>query len=292
MKQVTHEKRTKIANYVMNYIYKYIDTDINIDELSNELEISKFHLHRIFKDEFGKNIYESIKSIRLQKASNLLITNKYSTITQIANMCGYSSQTSFLRAFKERFLMTPKEWKNGGYKEYSTSNVKKFYETNNEVDFSNIEPSIEKMPQIETYYIRHQGYDKSIKKVWQKLQTWIYTNEIDNYKQIALHHDNPIITPLNECQYIATVSIDTHKKEIENLSLPKLIIPKGIYAKFSLKGKYGDVIKLIQWVYHSWLIESGYETTTNPSYTIYHKNHFLSSDEEFELDFYLPIKFV
>ncbi len=292
MKQVTHEKRTKIANYVMNYIYKYIDTDINIDELSNELEISKFHLHRIFKDEFGKNIYESIKSIRLQKASNLLITNKYSTITQIANMCGYSSQTSFLRAFKERFLMTPKEWKNAGYKEYSTSNVKKFYETNNEVDFSNIEPSIEKMPQIETYYIRHQGYDKSIKKVWQKLQTWIYTNEIDNYKQIALHHDNPIITPLNECQYIATVSIDTYKKEIENLSLPKLIIPKGIYAKFSLKGKYGDVIKLIQWVYHSWLIESGYETTTNPSYTIYHKNHFLSSDEEFELDFYLPIKFV
>ena len=292
MKQVTHEKRTKIANDVMNYIYKYIDTDINIDELSNELEISKFHLHRIFKDEFGKNIYESIKSIRLQKASNLLITNKYSTITQIANMCGYSSQTSFLRAFKERFLMTPKEWKNGGYKEYSTSNVKKFYETNNKLDFSNIEPSIEKMPQIETYYIRHQGYDKSIKKVWQKLQTWIYTNEIDNYKQIALHHDNPIITPLNECQYIATVSIDTYKKEIENLSLPKLIIPKGIYAKFSLKGKYGDVIKLIQWVYHSWLIESGYETTTNPSYTIYHKNHFLSSDEEFELDFYLPIKFV
>lgn len=292
MKQVTHEKRTKIANYVMNYIYKYIDTDINIDELSVELNVSKFHLHRIFKDEFGKNIYESIKSIRLQKASNLLITNKYSTITQIANMCGYSSQTSFLRAFKERFLMTPKEWKNAGYKEYSTSNVKKFYETNNEVDFSNIEPSIEKMPQIETYYIRHQGYDKSIKKVWQKLQTWIYTNEIDNYKQIALHHDNPIITPLNECQYIATVSIDTHKKEIENLSLPKLIIPKGIYAKFSLKGKYGDVIKLIQWVYHSWLIESGYETTTNPSYTIYHKNHFLSSDEEFDLDFYLPIKFV
>ena len=82
MKQVTHEKRTKIANYVMNYIYKYIDTDINIDELSVELNMSKFHLHRIFKDEFGKNIYESIKSIRLQKASNLLITNKYSTVSK------------------------------------------------------------------------------------------------------------------------------------------------------------------------------------------------------------------
>ena len=111
MKKSTYEKRARIANDVMNYVYKYIDTNINIDELCLELNVSKFHLHRIFKDEFGKNIYESIKSIRLQKASNLLITNKYSTITDISKMTGYSSQTSFLRAFKQRFNMTPKDWK-------------------------------------------------------------------------------------------------------------------------------------------------------------------------------------
>ena len=68
MKKSTYEKRARIANDVMNYIYKYIETNINIDELSLELDISKFHLHRIFKEEFGKNIYESIKSIRLEKA--------------------------------------------------------------------------------------------------------------------------------------------------------------------------------------------------------------------------------
>ena len=290
MKKNTYEKRAKIANDVMNYVYKYIDTNINIDELSLELNVSKFHLHRIFKDEFGKNIYESIKSIRLQKASNLLITNKYSTITDISQMTGYSSQTSFLRAFKQRFEMTPKDWKNGGYKEYSNKIVEKFTNQNeNSIGFD-ITPSIVKMPEIKGYYIRHQGYDRSIKKTWQKLQTWIYTNDIKEYKQIALHHDNPIITPLEECQYIAIVCLEND--QLEDVTLPSLIIPKGIYAKFSLSGKYGDVIKLIQWVYHYWLIDSGYETTTNPSYTIYHKNHFLSDDEEFVLDYYLPIKYV
>lgn len=292
MKKSTHEKRAKIANDVMNYIYKYIDTDINIDDLSIELKVSRFHLHRIFKDEFGKNIYESIKSIRLEKAANLLITNKYSTITNIANMTGYSSQTSFLRAFKERFLMTPKMWKSGGYKEYSNKNVSQIVNIDENINFSKIEPSIVKMPEIKAYYIRHQGYDKSIKKTWAKLQTWIYTNDIKEYKQLALHHDNPIITPLEQCQYIALVTLENKNEDLENLSLPTLNIPKGIYAKFSLSGKYGDVIKLIQWVYHTWLIESGYETTPNPSYTIYHKNHFLSSDEEFILDYYLPIKYV
>lgn len=290
MKKDTYEKRAKIANDVMNYIYKFIDTNINIDELSMELNISKFHLHRIFKDEFGKNIYESIKSIRLQKASNLLITNKYSTITNIAQMTGYSSQTSFLRAFKERFEMTPKEWKNGGYKEYSNKIVEKFSTNSQIIDFSKIEPIIVKMPEMKGYYIRHKGYDKSIKKTWQKLQTWIYTNDIKEYKQMALHHDNPIITPLEECQYIAIVCLEND--ELQNITLPSLIIPKGIYAKFSLSGKYGDVIKLIQWAYHIWLIQSGYETTTNPSFTVYHKNHFLSDDGLFDLDFYLPIRYV
>mgnify|MGYP000411499197 FL=1 len=290
MKKDTYEKRAKIANDVMNYIYKFIDTNINIDELSMELNISKFHLHRIFKDEFGKNIYESIKSIRLQKASNLLITNKYSTITNIAQMTGYSSQTSFLRAFKERFGMTPKEWKNGGYKEYSNKIVEKFSTNSQIIDFSKIEPIIVKMPEMKGYYIRHKGYDRSIKKTWQKLQTWIYTNDIKEYKQMALHHDNPIITPLEECQYIAIVCLEND--ELQNITLPSLIIPKGIYAKFSLSGKYGDVIKLIQWAYHTWLIQSGYETTTNPSFTVYHKNHFLSDDGLFDLDFYLPIRYV
>lgn len=290
MKKSTYEKRAKIANDVMNYVYKYIDTNINIDDLSIELNVSKFHLHRIFKDEFGKNIYESIKSIRLQKASNLLITNKYSTITDISKMTGYSSQTSFLRAFKQRFNMTPKEWKNGGYKDYSNKIVEKITNQNDNITFFDITPTIVKMPEIKGYYIRHQGYDRSIKKTWQKLQTWIYTNDIKEYKQMALHHDNPIITPLEECQYIAIVSLEND--ELKDVTLPSLIIPKGIYAKFSLSGKYGDVIKLIQWVYHYWLIDSGYETTTSPSYTIYHKNHFLSLDEEFVLDYYLPIKYV
>lgn len=291
MKKETFEKRTKIANYVMNYIYKYIETNINIDELSQELNISKFHLHRIFKDEFGKNIYESIKSIRLEKAANLLITNKYSTITDISKMTGYSSQTSFLRAFKQRFLMTPTIWKNGGYKEYSNKIVEKISSNNHTIDFSKIEVDIVKMPEVKAYYIRHKGYDKSIKQTWQKLQTWLYTNDIKEYKQMALYHDNPIITPLDKCNYIA-IAVLKNEEDLKNQSLASLIIPKGIYAKFSLSGIYGDVIKLIQWVYHTWLIESGYETTTNPAYTIYHKNHFLSNESEFLLDFYLPIKYV
>ena len=291
MKKDTLDKRTKIANDIMFYIYTHIDINIDIEGLSYDLGISKFYMHRVFKEAFGKNIYENIKSIRLQKASNLLITNKYSTISNIANMCGYSSQTSFLRVFKERFGMTPKEWKNGGYKLYSRGILEQSkISMRSTADFTNLEPTIVKMPLMESYYIRSQGYDdKNIKKNWQKLYTWVLGNDFKNYQQIALYHDNPAVTPLESCQYISCIVTNEPLKT--KSTLPKFIISGGIYAKFDLVGVYGDVLKFIHWVFHEWLPKSGYETTTKPSYTIYKKNHFLSEDNRFELSFYVPIEF-
>ncbi len=291
MKKETLNKRTKIANAILNYIYTHIDTDINVDELSYDLNISKFHMHRIFKDAFGKNIYENIKDIRLQKASNLLITNKHSSISDIANQCGYSSQSSFTRVFKQRFNMTPKEWKNGKYKDFSqeiiSQSPKALLSTAN---FDSIEPSIVEMPVITSYYIRHSGYDPGIKKTWQKLYTWVLNNKLKNYKQIALYHDNPTITPLLSCQYIACIVPDV-AENIQSDKLPKFTIASGIYAKFDLTGTYGDPLRFMRWVYHEWLPNSGYETTTKPSFAIYHKNHFLNEDGKFDLSFYVSINY-
>lgn len=289
MKKETLQKHTKIANDIMYYIYTHIDTAINLDELSQGLGLSKFHMHRIFKEVFEKNIYESIKSIRLQKASNLLLTNKYSTVSEIAAECGYSSHSSFIKSFKERFGMTPKAWRNGGYKEYSgqiLEQSKKAMEST--ADFSGMEPTIVKMPAMKSYYIRNRGYNVNIKQTWQKLQTWILGSRIKEYRQIALFHDNPTITPLEECQYIACIV--TEEKGLGE-RLPEFQISGGVYAKFDLRGKHGDKLKFIHWVYHEWLPKSEYETTTKPSYAVYHKNNFLSGDNEFDLSFYVSITY-
>jgi AraC family transcriptional regulator len=288
MKKDTLNKHTKIANDIMYYIYKYIDTDINLDELSFDLQISKFHMHRVFKQEFGQNIYETIKSIRLQKASNLLLTNKNSTITDIAKMCGYSSHGAFIRVFKQKFAMNPKKWRMGGYKNFTNEILTKSKSASiANVEFSHLKPTIVKTPPHKAYYIRHKGYNKEIRDTWQKLQTWLLYNDIQNYKQVGLHHDNPTITPLSECRYNACILVD---EEIPDATLPTLTMPEGVYAKFDFSGKYGDILQFMNWVYFEWLINSGYETTTNPSFAIYEKNHFLEDDEKFIVSYHIPIR--
>lgn len=291
MNKNTLQKNTKIANEIMYYIYTHIEIHIDLDELSRKQGISKFHMHKIFKDIFGKNIYESIKSIRLQKAANLLLTNRYSSISEVAKLCGYSSHSSFIKAFKSKFDVSPKEWRNGVYKSYSNSILKASnISTKTNIDFSSISATIVDMPQIKSYYIRNNGYIKNVKETWQKLYTFILNNKVKNYEMIALLHDNPTVTDLDNCQYIACIKTD-EKEDVFTKRLPKFKISDGVYAKFDLQCSEKDILRFIQWVYHDWLVDSEYETTTKPSFIVYHKNSYLNENDLFDISYYLSIKY-
>lgn len=291
-KKTTTNKHIQIVNDAMYYIYQNIDTDINLDELALSFGISKVHFHKIFKEQMKINVYESIKSIRLHKASNLLLTNSSSTITQIAHMCGYSSQTSFIRAFKQRFAQTPKEWRNGGFKKYSKEILATcpFPSTTNFL-LKKIEPKIVKYKLGTLYYIRQYGYIKEgIEQSWQKLQAWIYTNNIKKYELVALYHDNPVVTPLHECFYIAAV-MPKEKLNLKRTNLPSFELKDGLCALFDIEGVHGDILKFLQWIYQEWLPKSGFETTTSPAFTIFKENHYLNETGRFEASFYLPIQY-
>lgn len=288
-KKNTRDLHIDIANKTMSYIYQNIDTPINIDELALSFNISKIHLHNIFKEQMGINIYESIKSIRLQKASNLLLTNKYATITDISKMCGYSSQSSFIKAFKVRFEQTPKQWRNGGYEDYSNKILENSLLLNSMPNFDESKVRIVKTKPKRIYYIRQKGYKKEEgKQKWQQLQAWVYTNELESYEQIGIFHDNPAITPHDECFYIAAIA-PNDGQEVLNTNLPSNFLPGSLYAAFDIYSDEPEAGWFVKWAYQDWLPRSGFETSTEPSFMVLKKNHFLE-DTGIEGTFYLPIR--
>lgn len=288
MKKDTKHIRANIVNESLAYIYKHIDTNITLDELARLNSVSKYHFHRIFKEETGENLFERIRSIRLQKAANLLISNKYSSISEIAQMCGYSSHSPFIKAFKNRFTFTPTQWKNGEYINYSKNNLTLNEQIND--DFYRLEPIIKMATKRVCAYIRHKGYDKSVAKTWARLMAFSYEKKLDNRIQIGIFHDNPIITPYTDCNYVAAIEVDKAFMPINSIS--KFEIEESLCAIFHYEGIFGDVTKLMVYIYNYWLPNSGYEAKTMPAYTIYHKNHFLEGNNNFSLDFYVPIRVV
>jgi len=286
----TLQRHNQIANDTMHYIIEYLDTDIQAEELAKMLGVSVFHLHRVFHAQMGRSLYQTIQSLRLQKAASLLLTNPHSTITEIARMCGYSSQSSFLRAFKGRFGQTPKVWRQGGHLEYASQILNMGREERRTRQKDTV-PRIVRLSARPVYYLRHQGYTPAIAQTWQKIHAWLHTYDIKTATHIGVYHDNPAVTPLEACHYVACVSVDPEEQPPAASSLSKTEIPGGIYAVFESAGEYGDILKLIEWVYHSWLPGSGYETTTAPSFSVFSKNHFLSKDGQFIGEYFVPVRY-
>ncbi|WP_108061977.1 AraC family transcriptional regulator [Poseidonibacter lekithochrous] len=289
MKRDTKHQRAQIVNKTLNYIYRYINTDISLDELAKLNSVIKYHFHRIFKDETDENIFEKITSIRLQKAANLLITDNYSTITNIANSCGYASHTSFIKAFKKRFTYTPSQWRKGAFKNFT----KNKFDINEKTikNFEGLEPKIKVIPQKTCAYIRLKGYNEvNLIKVWQRLLAFEYQSDLKNSTQIGIYHDSTIMIPYDECNYIAALEVDDNFESSNSIS--KLKIYESLCAVFHYEGKYGDIERLMIYIYQYWMPNSGYEVVTLPAYAVFSKNHYLEENDTFSLDFHVPIRVV
>lgn len=287
MKKETKHLRADIVNKSLNYIYKYIDTNITLDELARLNSVSKYHFLRIFKEEVGENLFERITSIRLQKAANLLITNSSSSISEISQSCGYSSHTSFIKAFKKRFIYTPSKWRKGAYKNFSHDSLNldnDFY-----LIFKDIKPSIKVVPSKTCAYIRIKGYGKTeLSQTWDRLLAFAYENDILENTQIGLYHDNPVITEYKDCNYVAAIEVNDDFKPTNSIS--KLVVIESLCAIFHYEGVYGDIAKLMTYIYHYWMPNSGYEAKTLPAFAVYHQNHYIEENDTFNLDFYVPIR--
>lgn len=291
MKTETLRQHARVANDALYYIYAHIDTPITLEILAEAHGMSVYHFHRVFKEQTGRNFYDTLQSIRLQKAANLLIVNRGMNVSAIAAQCGYGSHSAFIRAFAKRYGASPTRWRSGYYLAFSRRNVDaSAYARNVVSDFAGLEPRIEKTRPIHVAYLRHLGYGRSIREVWRRLCAFALERGLENARQIGLHHDNPSITPLGECAYVAAVEVPEGFEAGGSVST--FTIPGSLCAVFRVRGRYGEVLNLIRHIYHVWLPGSGFEAKTLPPYALYYENHFLGEQERFDLDFYVPLSVV
>jgi AraC family transcriptional regulator len=149
------------------------------------------------------------------------------------------------------------------------------------------------MPSFDVAYVRHKGYDRSIKMAWLKLQEWALSQGIYFSSQcmIGLHHSNPRFVESSLCHYVACLELPIGKKFYRKGEVGVMRIPQTFCAVFSLQGVYGDLKKYMDVIYHDWLPKSDYEKASLPSFALYRKNHFINADETFDLDFCVPVRF-
>ena len=84
--------------------------DLLVDDLVQELAVSRSVFFKKLKSLTGLAPIEFIKEMRVQRAARLIETGDYN-MTQIAYMVGINDPRYFSKCFKHRFGMTPTEYK-------------------------------------------------------------------------------------------------------------------------------------------------------------------------------------
>lgn len=92
-----NRERVERARYLLE---RDLENPPSLEMLAADLQVSPFHLSRLFTDETGMSIPKFLRLRRMEIAAELLREGKKS-VTEIAMMVGYSSLSSFNRAFVE-----------------------------------------------------------------------------------------------------------------------------------------------------------------------------------------------
>ncbi len=80
------------------------------DELAEKACMNRYKFSRLFKEKFGKNIKSYLNGVRIRMAAELL-NNPELSIAEVAFSVGYGSVPHFYRVFRERFGLSPREYR-------------------------------------------------------------------------------------------------------------------------------------------------------------------------------------
>lgn len=112
------EPESKFGNQEQSFITKMNDIikmnvenpKFSVEDLADKLGVSRVQLYRKVKAIIGINISDHINNVKLEKAAELLKSNEMN-ISEIAYSLGFSSPNYFSTAFKNKFGVSPKEYK-------------------------------------------------------------------------------------------------------------------------------------------------------------------------------------
>ena len=103
-------KTTKDISFIKHYLETYYHESIQLEDLASMTHLSRFYISHSFKKEIGMSPMEYLIDIRIKESKILLRTTNYS-ISQVADIVGFTTPTYFSKQFRKSTGISPTDYR-------------------------------------------------------------------------------------------------------------------------------------------------------------------------------------
>jgi AraC family transcriptional regulator len=233
----------------------------------------------------GETLLEFVKRTRLERALYLM-SHGPKSLTEIALEVGFNSSSDFSRSFKSHFGASPRAfdleaWRKKGRATHAPKVA--------HASTDRFTVTLRELPARRVAYLRvFRPYEKGrVPRAVAQLVAWARERHLEAGQWLGYQWEEADLVPLEKCRYDVALEVPEGVPLSEGVSEQRF--PPMKVAEVELKGDLDLEIRAFEWMYGTWLPQSGFVPDHQPAFEAWNGLPYAHGETHFELRMQLAV---
>lgn len=267
---------------VVDHIHDNPAGDLSLDALADVAALSRFHFHRVYTAVVGETAANTVRRMRLHRASVALVQGT-DPIGTIAKRVGYPQIASFTRAFAGHYGLTPAAFRNRG-------ELRPFPLLLARKGSLMFPVTIRTDPERRLAAVPHKGPYPEIGRAFEKLGSTVaargFYGRFGN--MVAVFYDSP--ADVKPADLRSHAGLESPADLPIDAPLEEVTLPAGRHAVLTFTGPYAGLPAAYDQLFGIWLPQSSESPSESPVFEVYLNSPMDTPPEALVTEICLPLK--
>lgn len=286
------------VNRAIDHVVQNLEHPLPLEQVARAACFSPFHFHRVFRALVGETLNAFVKRQRLERALRIMSHDRKASLTGVAVACGFSSSSDFSRCFKQRYGVAPSAFDLQAFRANKREQLQVALTGEGRPLLAQLpaganpdgfQARIRELPARTCAYIRvFDPFDgAAVPDAAARLVAWAEARGLADGQWLGWMWEDPDVVAREDCRYDVAVVTDRVDRagEIGRYELPALRV-----AEVEVRGGIDLETRALDWLYATWLPQSGYVPDDQPCFEAWIGRPFAHGLEHFELRVQLPVR--